>query len=240
MKIKDKVIFACVLFSHAKDSELPAFSDGYDATWADKLYRGLSRHYTGPFDFYVFTDKDIYNFQENEKRNFYHEYLEEPDLEWGTLMEPLKLHEQGCRIIVMGLDTVIVGNIDKIIQTKLFDYGVGLPSDPYQPKEICNAIAIFDPKEAQRLWINWITKLDFHIQNTLYFGQLSEMAYLRTMCNDIAIRLDLAYPGEILSYKAHVRGHKDAKTNARIVYFHGLPKCGSPKIEEKWINKNWI
>lgn len=234
------VIFSCVLFKKQPTSKLPAYSGGYSPIWVDKLYRGIKRHYTGPFEFAVFSDNSQYEFEEAQNRNFTHYLLDNPSLEWGCLMEPLRMSvEKKQRIIILGLDTVFTGNIDDIVETPLLGK-VGLISDPYEKKEINNAIGIFDYPQARDLWIQWITRLSHWERVARYNNMLSEMAYLRIQCGKDAVRLDREHPGQILSYKAHVRHDKSSRINARMVHFHGLPKMGDPKITEKWIRENWV
>jgi hypothetical protein len=49
--------------------------------------------------------------------------------------------------------------------------------------------------------------------------------------------IDDLCPGEVVSYKAHVRGRGLGK--ARIVYFHGDPKPPA-LMHEDWVREHWV
>ena len=85
------------------------------------------------------------------------------------------------------------------------------------------------------------------LANSRFFGAPSEMAVLRQYYNDVE-RLDVTFPGQILSYKANVVGV--GKQNymhptqlqldgSSIVYFHGDPKPNTI-THQKWVQENWV
>ncbi len=47
--------------------------------------------------------------------------------------------------------------------------------------------------------------------------------------------LDDEFPGQVLSYKVHVR--KEGMARARIVYFHGIPKMDA--VRDEWVKLHW-
>ncbi|AZO34189.1 MAG: hypothetical protein EOS76_01485 [Mesorhizobium sp.] len=52
---------------------------------------------------------------------------------------------------------------------------------------------------------------------------------------DYREHIDVLWPGDVVSYKAHVRGK--GLGSARIVYFHGVPK--PPAVDESWVTEYW-
>lgn len=219
-----------VLFD-GTDLGLPSYSAraGYNAVWADKLFRGIKRNYSGDFRFICLVDKD-YNFSENiEAIRF-----DEKAPGWGCIMEAFRPDLGENKRIILGLDTVITGNLDEIFN---FDRGIGLPSDPYSSNTICNAVGIFSIEWTRKIWKLWGQRQGYDAPHLLYGGRVSEMAFLRHFAGG-AIRLDHIFEDKIQSYKVHWTANDDEKrSKARIVYFHGIPKPPSidAKILEHWV-----
>ena len=110
---------------------VPALSRCFDTSWVDKLYRGIKRHYQGPFRFVCLTDGS-YSFQE--------------PIEQRPLLPSswLNVCQQGYgvdaeRIAFMGLDTVITGDLGP-----LFDYrgNLAVPEDPYRKGRACSGFVL--------------------------------------------------------------------------------------------------
>jgi len=180
------------------------------AEWVDKLYRGVARNYSHLFKFVCLTDGP-YDFKEDiEIQPLTH-------TRWSTAC--LQLHAiKADRLVLMGLDTVIVGNLDKIF---MYDGQLAVPRDPYRPQNPCNGVVLCPTR-------NDIATLE---------GAQSDMAALESFKYDW---LDDLFPGQILSYKVHVRdlGFTKPPANARIIYFHGEPKPHN--VNEQWIKDCWI
>lgn len=51
-------------------------------------------------------------------------------------------------------------------------------------------------------------------------------------------RLQDAYPGQLVSYKAHAQGLDVPPENARVVYFHGRPR--PHQAVEPWVRRAWF
>jgi len=187
------------------------FSRGYDEEWANKLYRGFVRNLSVPFQFVVFTDKE---------RKFCdgidQERLGSPEPDYGSFTEPYRLNEP---MILVGLDTIVVGNIDHMAEYCLTAYKIALPRDPYQPDRSINGVALV-PAGWRKIFDDWRGEND--------------MEWLRTFPWK---PIDHLFPGEVLSVKAH-RLRDVGIGKAKIVYTHGKPK--PPDLMKfDWARENW-
>jgi hypothetical protein len=201
---------ACCLWDANEKSK--SFSLCYDESWVEKLYRGFRRNLTVPFEFVLFTDNRLRSFSEP----VYQELLSARHPDYGCLIEPFKLEGP---LIVCGLDTVILGNIDHFAEYCESSDALALPRDPYKPEQSINPI-VLAPKGHRAVYQQWNGEND--------------MAWLRRFpwCP-----IDGLWPGQVLSLKAHDVRRKGTQS-ARIVYFHGEPKPPS-LMHLDWVREHW-
>lgn len=113
-------------------------------------------------------------------------------------------------MILAGLDTVIVGNVDF-----LFEHQGGallVPRDPNTGRA-CNGVV---RSPGGSFTLDGSNDMDWtHRQPHVYFDDL--------------------YPGRVVSYKKHVK--KQGLGDARIVYFHGREK--PHEIEDEFVKEHW-
>lgn len=223
-----KISFVCFLFESRPG--LPEWTQVYSPEWVDKLYRGVDRNTSGEIDFVCLTDKE-YEFKEPVRG----EILWKPNEGFGCLAEAWRpgLVEEGTRIVVLGLDTIIVGDIEEIITTDLSS-GIGLLRDPYAPDQIGNMVGIYDHGVSGALWKRWQQTQGLNDQN---FLRRNVGIPGSTLLND-------RFPGQILSYKVDMRSpqfgsREGEKQNVRIVYFHGRPKPNEVVDGCPWLAENW-
>jgi hypothetical protein len=190
------------------------FSTMYDETWVEKLYRGFARNLTLPFKFVCFTDH-VRHFDEPIEQVGFKKLP--PD--YGSMIEPFQLN---VPMILTGLDTVITGNIDHLMQYCFKADRLALPLDPNHPHTICNGVALV-PRGCRDIYHRWNGETKY----------LSDMEWLRAQ--DYAV-LDNLFPGQIISYKCHVK--KNGLRDARIVYFHGKEK--PHEIDEPFVDECWL
>lgn len=183
----------------------------YSEEWVNRLYRGFKRNLSLRFRFVVFTDK---------KRKFCEgveqELLTAETPDYGSFTEPYRLDEP---MILVGLDTVIVDNLDHFWNYCFTADKIALPRDPYKPEQSINAVALV-PAGHRRIWDEWD-------------GQ-NDMEWLRQQ--DTAF-IDDIWPGHLLSLKAHDVRRKGLQ-EARIIYFHGRPKMHELGHLD-WIKEHW-
>ena len=227
-----------------RQTSVPHTVGVYTPSWVDKLYRGIARNYKGKFDFICLTDQN-YKFEEpirNERLSM------SVDLYgWLCLVDMYRPDLCKGQRFTVGLDTIITGPIDNILNWK---NKIGLCTDPGQPHLICNAVTSASPEfcvEYWKLWdwkkTDWLTEcqMNFNSERTHRSVKApSEMEVLRTYYNDVD-RLDEKFPYSILSYKKHIRQDRSLLDTASIVYFHGRPKPHQllNRVGEEWVQENW-
>ena len=183
---------------------VPDWSTCYTPEWVDKLYRGVARNYTKPFRFVCLTD-NAYKFQED---------IETHSL-WTTQWEKACIQLYGVqakRLVLMGLDTIITGNVDHIFA---YNGPLAVPRDPYTPERACNGVVLCPTRTdiVARTGISDMRILDYFDKEWL----------------------DDLFPGQIKSYKVNVL--PQGLGDARIVYFHGEPK--PHVLNDPWIQECW-
>lgn len=193
------------------NSRTQDFSRGYDESWVDKLYRGFKRNLSEPFRFVLFTDRKR-SFEEPVEQ----ELLARNPPDYGCMIEPFRLDEP---MILVGLDTIVVGNIDHMARYCLGASLIALPRDPYQPTRSINGVALV-PRGHAGVATEWRGEND--------------MEWLRRFPWE---PIDDLWPGQVVSLKAH-RVRDVGLQDARIVYFHGRPK--PPALGHlPWVRENW-
>ena len=207
------ITIACP-FWQANDAS-KSFSTMYDEAWVEKLYRGFARNLTVPFNFVVFTDR-VRKFSEPISQ----ELLTNPRPGYGDCLEPYRLGEP---MILVGLDTVVTGNIDHLAEYCLTADKIALPKAVYLPNTVCNGVALVPAG------FDWIWH-DFDGQG----GDQADMVWLRKQ--DYAVIDDL-FPGHVVSYKGHVKAR--GLGDARIVFFHGADKADQIAAQTPWVREHW-
>ena len=232
------ITILCALFKGAKLG-IPHSTEIYNAEWADKLYRGLKRNITTDFELVCLVDDD-YKFNEPVKPV---PFLDSNTPGWSLLAELFRPDITTNRRMIIGLDTVIMSNIDDIIS---FPLDVGLISDPMIEGDVCNAICIVSDKTSNYIWDVWTNKRDWVLKECILkpWNIPSELEMMRRLFNgDGRVpRIDIGFPNRIFSYKCHIIPNPTLLDNASIVYFHGKPKLHqlnrvkfNPKILDNWI-----
>lgn len=204
------LVVASCLWSPNKHSQ--PFSRCYDESWVEKLYRGFARNLSLRFRFVLLTDR-IRKFNEPIEQ----EILSSKTPDYGSFTEPYRLNEP---MILVGLDTVIVGNIDHFWNYCFTADKIALPRDPYKPERSINGVALV-PSGHRHIWDNWSGEND--------------MEWLRQ--HDTAF-IDDMWPGHCLSLKAHDVRRKGLQ-GARIIYFHGRPKMHQLP-DQAWLREHWV
>ena len=153
----------CALFK-GTGRGLPHSAEIYNTEWADKLYRGLKRNITTDFELVCLVDDD-YTFKEPIRAI---PFLDPTTPGWSLLAELFRPDITTNRRMIIGLDTVIMSNIDDILS---FPLDVGLVSDPMSgigiipENEVCNAISIVSDKTSNYIWDVWTNKRDWVLKH---------------------------------------------------------------------------
>lgn len=189
-----------------------AFSRCYNEEWVDRLYRGFARNLTRPFRFVCLTDK---------ARVFAHPQIEQDRFSAAlpTYSDGYELYKIEGPLIVLGLDTVIVGNIDHFAAWCEGADRLGLPRHPGNASLACNGV-VFAPADHHHVVSEWRGEDD-----------------METVCKHPHMIIDDEWPGQVISFKG--AGQPSTLSNdVRIVYFHGRPKMHElahiPWVQEHW------
>lgn len=191
------------------------FSRCYDESWVDKLYRNVASHLTQPFRFALYTDKPRKFEEPIEQRQ-----IEMQNVHYGACMEPFKADEP---TLFMGLDTIVVGNIDHLAEYALTASKPAVPRDPFAdtgPWKLTNAVVVAPKGCRAMLWDG-------------YAGQ-NDMDWINT--RDVAI-LDDLFPRQVVSYKGRIQ-RTGLEEETRVVFFHGPHKAWE-LAHVGWIARAW-
>lgn len=187
------------------------FSRVYSEEWVEKLYRGFARNLTEPFRFICYTDRER-DFSEPIEQ----EAIEMSRPDYGCCIEPYKL---GRPMILVGLDTVITGNIDHLAKYCMTERRIALPKAVYKKNTVCNGVALV-PAGHSDVYHRWNGEND--------------MEWMREQFYSV---IDNLFPWHVVSYKGHVKEH--GLGDARIVFFHGEEKPHQ-LTRVKWLRKHWV
>ena len=191
------------------------FSSMYDESWVEKLYWGFRRNLTVRFRFICFTDR------ERELPPFIHQMrITSESPAYNDFTEPYKLNRP---MILVGLDTIVVSNIDHYVQYCLTANKTALPAAIYRPKTVCNGVALV-PSNQKWIFDEWNGENDMKVMRDHYANGRVEM-------------LDKIFPNEIVSYKKHVKPVGRLLPENKIVFFHGKEK--PHELNEPWIREHW-
>lgn len=133
-----------------------------------------------------------------------------PQADWTQCcLPPLTLTG---KTLFMGLDTVIIDDISDIVS---IEADLCLPKDPNRDQS-CNGVVIANkPVEIQKARP----------------GQ-NEMHFLNSLPH---VRFDDLIPGQVVSYKGHVKKH--GLEGVKMVYFHGREK--PHEVQDEVIREHW-
>lgn len=203
------MITIATLFWEANRNSL-AFSRMYSTEWVEKLYRGIERNLTTPFEFVVYTDR-IREYSEPVTQVL----LKAKTPDYSSCVQPFEL---GRPTIMMGLDTIITGNIDHLAAYTLSAPKMALPRNPYKKYDCCNGVCLI-PDGYAKVWAEW--------------DGANDMSHVARYDYEF---IDDMWPGHVVSYKVDVKAN--GLGDARIVYFHGEEKPHQ-LANIDWIKANW-
>lgn len=192
------------------------FSRHYTEADVCALYRGFKKHLSVPFRFICWSERE----RDYAERGIEQRRLVAETPSYGCLTQCYELNEP---MIMVGLDTVIVGNLDHIAAYCIGGEKPAVPIDPFFPQTVCNGVSLV-PGGNDWLWKE-------------YEGQ-NDMDWIRDSWKaGRVVTLDKMFPNQIVSYKAEVR-QRGLSEDTRIVYFHGEAKMHElPHVG--WIAKHW-
>jgi hypothetical protein len=207
-----EVITFCSLLWDANEKSHD-FSRAYTDEWAVKLFNQFRRHTSLPNRCVLYTDRH------RELPKHIHQVVQ-PDLgkshDYGDCVRP---YEMNVPMILVGLDTLIVANIDKMVRWCLEHPGMlALPKHPCEEWSI-NGVQLWGGGNPD-IFANWR-------------GQ-NDMDWMRMQPHE---RIDELWKDKVVSYRHFVLPNK-GPGKARIIYFHGRKKFDELR-EDPFIKANW-
>jgi hypothetical protein len=227
-----------ILVFYWKGNDRPGWENiGLGIEYINKLYSGIKRNLSLPFDFYCVTnvtevipslDKDITPLLLIPKS-------------WKGCLPKLEAHNSSLqsgmsgRILVFDLDTVIVGDLSDICTFN---------ESPFITRAWFKGIE-------DGLWLSGGDLLSFDVGVTNYLydrysihpksvegwtGGRERYVY-RGWAKDIDYWQRIL-PGQIVSYKRHMKMTRQISKNARLVSCHGNPRPHE-LLDQPWIQDNW-
>lgn len=199
--------------------------------YIDNLYLGVRKWARKDFNFICFTNDDVSVHPGIEIRSF--------DLVTvrGVLPRMYMFSEKsglfGSQVLSLDLDVIITGSLGDIMSySGLFCTRPRfMPGQGHLPDG--DIMSFKAGKELEELmWKPLVNQTEDVVRRT----QGRERYWVTEQLQDVAELFSTVTPGQILSYKAHVRG-RALPSNARIVSCHGHPR--PHKLNEKWAKENW-
>ena len=249
--MSEVAIVTCLFNGNKTTIKLPYGAFHYDTTWVDKLYRQVARNTTLAFDFICLVDEPDYEFSEpvqsvmlNNRRGG-----------WLALTEMYRADITTLPRLTIGLDTLILKNIDDILSYRGFFAVCTDPSiskhtlssmgvidghdhegnRPFDLRANCNAITMATTPFITDWHDMWAERREEILTDEWHHfsGVTSEMMIIRNEY-PFADRLDVLYPEKIYSYKHWIIDHPEALETASIVYYGGQPKqCHM--LDKPWV-----
>lgn len=209
---KPECVTICTLLWDANDKSF-SFSRCYSEEWVEKLYRGFQRNLTVPFRFVVFTDRN---------RQFSEPVIQEPiwaegEIGYDVCTQPYRLD---VPMILVGLDTVVVGNCDHLAHYCMTGDKVAVPRDPFAPHQACNGVALVPGGKKAEFFD------DHNGENDMEWIRMNDHVFI-----------DDLFPKSCVSFKGHV-AHFGVEDETAIVFFHGREK---PHELSRlgWVREHW-
>lgn len=144
---------------------------------------------------------------------------------WWSKMEIFRPSIKGP-VLFFDLDTSIVGDLTDIARIDR----LAIMRDVYRRGGLQSSMMFLPEVARERIWFEWIDRPEHWMQ---IYQRGGDQAFLERFWLDRAARWQDELPGQLVSYKAHVRKavHKDREfgdgsipDGARVVVFHGLPR----------------
>ena len=225
--------YITTLFKPKQKADVPHSSGIYDAQWVNKLAAGIERNSELGVLYVVCDPPSSEDKMTMAVDTFNFEY---PDRDWSSMMEMFNPDVVGDGAIMLGLDTIITGSLERI-EDACKGHSCIVPIDPYHAPLICNAAVYVDAEVAAEIWEKWQIGRWAYMQEDKYkmFGKFSEMRWLREHLKYDGT-WDALVPGAIQSYRVNLnRG--PPKEDTAMVYFHGSPKLH--QVGQPWVKEHW-
>ncbi len=117
-------------------------------------------------------------------------------------------------MLFFDLDTVVIDSLRDIATcgqlTTLSDF--------YTPKNLASGLMYIPEGDRAEVWAAWMQDTGKHMR------MRGDQNFLRTLWKDRALRWQTVLPGQVVSFKGHVRKLGGVPEDARVVCYHGRPR----------------
>lgn len=205
----------------------------YGPEYVNRLFFAIQRHTTIPFTLHCFTDDST-----NINSNVTIHPLPYKNLDgwWNKLYLFSKDVSISGRIFFIDLDTLIVGNIDDILQhdkgfVVLRDFFTGHARTVIGTDNVGSGLMSFDGGKHTYIWDEFMKNPQGVVRSLHPHGDqkwIQQKQVERVYWQDI-------FPEQVVSYKVHCRD--GLPSNARIICYHGkpsIPESISQRTKAQW------
>ena len=123
-------------------------------------------------------------------------------------------------LLYFDLDTVIAGDLSDIAAVR----GLTLLRDFYRPDGLGSGMMFLPESDRAEIWNAWISDPQRHMHECRTREKWGDQGFLEGFWHDRADRWQDVLPGQVVSYKVHVRQSGEVPADARVVAFHGRPR----------------
>jgi hypothetical protein len=219
----------------------------YGPEYVNRLYAGVKRNTTLQFKFWCFTE-DATGIRP-EIKAVPLPYAAQLDSWWNKLnlfSNDIPI-PQGEWIFYIDLDTLIVDNIDSLLEARLprmivlRDFYQGIVKSANQ---IGSGLMAWQHGKYEYVWSKFITKPEKHIKQA---GTYGDQWWIEQRVNQVLLWQDL-FPEQVVSFKVHCR--KGIPNNAKIICYHGKPSIPESAVDtnvsgkwtiapQPWVLTHW-
>ena len=195
----------------------------YDATWVEKLKKGVERNLTVPHRFACISDIDV----PCERIYLKHD--------WPGWWAKISLFEPGVidgPTLYLDLDTVITGNINEFT---FFPYNFAMLENFNDKDIVGSGVMWFKDKAPDGVYERFIEnpqRIMDHYQNVKHGSYRGDQAWIWD-CLDRHV--DKLSSPALRSYKKHCRNGLPEGTS--IVCYHGRPRPS--EVNAAWMDEHW-
>lgn len=214
----------------------------FQSEYVNRLFCGVRRHLPLPHKFVCVSDEPLALLKDIDRLR--------PGLPgWTRNLNKFWLYKPNNglkgRILFFDLDTVIVGDLSEIAQYDGYWCGIQ-PFDPERAKLDTHSgggVMSFEAGTLDFMWDEVSSDPEGWAEatkrpNTPQFPGGIERFALKRLLGDRREHWQTLYPGQVVSYKRHIRQTQKVPKNARVVCFHGKPR--PHEVNEPWMKEHWI
>jgi hypothetical protein len=205
----------------------------YDASWVEKLQRGVDKHLTVPHKFVCMSDKLI-TIPISGKIACFIVPLVCDFPGWWSKIEIFRPGVIDGPTLYLDLDTIITGPMDKFIE-RCRDYYFGMLENFNDPSMVGSGVMWFMSKAPEGVYERFVQDpqriMDYY-QNVKVGAYRGDQAFI---FDALDRHVDKISSPALRSYKRHCRNGLPEGTS--IVAFHGRPRPS--EVNAAWVKEHW-